>query len=340
MPIGAPPASITLGAPAAPAALLAMLEGGGQVSGRELAERLGVTRAAVWKQIERLRELGLEVGAKAGEGYRLQASVDLLDARRINAGLSPAVRRALDDLAVHWQLDSTNSELCRLIDTAPRHRLVCLAEIQTHGRGRRGRAWRMPLTGGIALSLLQRFDGAIASLAGLSLVAGITTIDALEDCGIRGAGLKWPNDLVIGGRKLGGILVELRGDAMGPCHAVIGIGINYRIGVRSGIAIERPWIDLTELAGGMLPSRNRVAARLIERLSASMDRFADVGFAGFADAYARHDVLRDRAIRVLAGDETRDGVARGVDARGALRVAFAEGERVVDAAEVSIRVDA
>lgn len=337
MPAVTPPVSVSHRTSPGPAALLAVLAEGGLVSGRELAGRFGVTRSAIWKQIERLRELGLEVSAMAGAGYRLEAPIDLLDATRISAALSPATRRTLDELAVHWQLDSTNSELSRRIDTLPRHRLVCLAEIQTRGRGRRGRAWRMPLAGGIALSMLQRFDCAIASLAGLSLVAGIATIEALEDCGIRGVGLKWPNDLVVGGRKLGGILVELRGDATGPCHAVIGIGINSRVGVRHGAAIDQAWIDLTELADDVPPSRNHVAARTIERLVASMDRFGITGFAQFADAYARHDILHDRAVRVLAGDQARDGIACGVDARGALRVAFVEGERTVDAAEISIR---
>jgi BirA family biotin operon repressor/biotin-[acetyl-CoA-carboxylase] ligase len=325
------------GAAAVTPTLLTELAQGALVSGSALAARLGVTRAAVWKQVERLRESGLAVSAQAGGGYRLDAPIDLFDAARIGAALTSAERTRVGDIAVHWQLDSTSSELLRRAASDPRDRLACLAEIQSHGRGRRGRAWQMPLGGGIALSLLKRFDGGIASLAGLSLVAGIAAVQALEDCSIAEVGLKWPNDLVARSAKLGGILVELGGDSMGPCHAVIGIGINVRLDARDGAAIDQPWIDLATLADGNPPQRNRIAARLLVRLGAALDRFADAGFAGFADAYARHDMLHGRVVRVLRADVTRDGIAGGVDERGALRVAFADGECTIDSGEVSVR---
>ncbi len=323
----------------APPVLLAELARGATVSGSVLAERLGVTRAAIWKQVERLRESGLAVSAQTGGGYRLDAPLDLLDATQIQAGLRTDERARLGGIAVHWQLDSTSSELLRRVAHDPRDHLACVTEIQSHGRGRRGRSWQTPLGGGIALSLLKRFDGGIASLAGLSLVAGVAAVQALADCGIGEVGLKWPNDLVARGAKLGGILVELGGDSMGPCHAVIGIGINVRVDAVRGVAIDQPWIDLATLAGGALPARNRLVARLLARCIDAFDRFADVGFVAFAEAYAQHDVLRGRQVCVLRADTTQHGIARGVDTRGALRVAFADGERVVDSGEVSIRAD-
>lgn len=319
------------------AALIGELADGQAHSGSVLAAKLGVTRAAVWKQIERLRELGLDVSAPPGSGYRLAAPVDLLDATQIARGLAPPARERLGEVAVHWQLDSTSSELLRRAADDPRDTIACLAEIQSQGRGRRGRAWQTPLGGGIALSLLQRFDGGMASLAGLSLVVGIAVVQALEDIGIADVGLKWPNDLVARGAKLAGILVELGGDALGPCHAVIGIGINVRLGARTAAVIDQPWIDLATLADGAAPSRNAIVAQVLTRLVAVLDRFALEGFAGFADAYARYDVLRDRRVSVLRSDGHREGIVCGVDARGALRVAFADGERAVDSGEVSIR---
>lgn len=321
-----------------PPALFAELAAGTAVSGSVLAARLGVTRAAVWKQVGRLRELGLAVSAQAGDGYRLDAPVEVLDPARIQAALPADVSARIGDLAVHWQLDSTSSELLRRVGADPRDRLACLAELQTRGRGRRGRSWRMPLGGGIALSLLKRFDGGIATLAGLSLVAGIAAAQALADCGIGDVGLKWPNDLVARGRKLGGILVELGGDAMGPCHAVIGIGLNSRLDAHAAAAIDQPWIDLAALAGGAPPSRNLVVARVLARWIDAFDEFADSGFAAFAPRYARHDVLRGQPVRVLRGDRAEDGIACGIDARGALRVAFDDGERSVDSGEVSVRM--
>jgi BirA family biotin operon repressor/biotin-[acetyl-CoA-carboxylase] ligase len=320
-------------------ALLDALAADEAVSGRRLAERFGVTRAAVWKQIERLRALGLGIAAEAG-GYRLAAPVDRLDAKRLSAELAPAERARVGDLAVHWELDSTSSELLRRAADDPRDRLVCLAEIQTRGRGRRGRAWRMPLGGGIALSVLKRFDAGMAALSGLSLVAGIAAVQALEDCGVAGVGLKWPNDLVARGRKLGGILVELGGDALGPCHATIGIGLNVRLDAAAAAQIDQPWIDLAALAGDAVPPRNRLAARVLARLFDALEQFAQSGFAAFAADYARRDALCGLAVRVLRADHAQEGVACGVDERGALRVAFADGERSVDSGEVSVRVQA
>ncbi|NCT68545.1 MAG: biotin--[acetyl-CoA-carboxylase] ligase [Rhodanobacteraceae bacterium] len=332
-----PPPSAPRADGPAPAALLAALAAAPAISGSELAARLGVTRAAVWKQVERLRALGLGISAQAGRGYRLDAPLDLLDADAIAAGLSVAAHARLGALAVHWQLDSTNSALLRAAATDPRDGLACLAELQSAGRGRRGRAWRLPLGGGIALSLLKRFDGGMAALAGLSLVVGIAAVQALADCGIGEIGLKWPNDLVARGRKLGGILVELGGDALGPCHAVIGLGLNVRLDARAGASIDQPWIDLATLADGAPPSRNRLAAALLERLLDALERFARDGFGAFADAWAQHDVLAGRRVQVLRADGAREGVAAGVDARGALRVVFADGERAVDSGEVSVR---
>jgi len=317
--------------------LLTELAGADAISGSDLAGRLGVSRAAVWKQIERLRELGLPIAAQAGSGYRLEAPLDRLDAAQISAASTSATRRRLGCLDVHWQLDSTSSELLRRAATDPRDLLVCLAEVQTAGRGRRGRHWQMPLTGGIALSLLKRFDAGMAPLAGLSLVVGIAAAKALDDCDIPGVGLKWPNDIVVGDRKLGGILVELGGDAIGPCHAVIGIGLNVRIDATAGAAIGQPWTDLAQLAGATAPSRNLVVARLLERLIEALDRFGADGFGAFADDFERRDALRDRPVRVLRGDAAQDGVARGVDARGGLRVDFVDGRRSIDSGEVSVR---
>jgi BirA family biotin operon repressor/biotin-[acetyl-CoA-carboxylase] ligase len=282
----------------------------------------------------------LPIAAQAGSGYRLDAAIDLLDAAEIKAALTAIERRRVGALEVHWQLDSTSSELLRRAAADPRDLLVCLAEVQSAGRGRRGRSWRTPLTGGIALSLLKRFDAGMAPLAGLSLVVGLAVAQALADCGVDGVGLKWPNDLVVDAHKLGGILVELGGDAIGPCHAVIGIGLNIRLDAAAASAIDQPWTDLARLTAGAPAARNRIAARLVSRLIESLDRFNAEGFAAFADDFRRHDVLLGRQVTILRGQATEHGVARGVDERGALRVAFVDGERSVESGEVSVRARA
>lgn len=315
-------------------ALLAALAGANALSGSALARGLGVSRTAVWKQIERLRQAGVDIDAQAGSGYRLAAPIELLDADALRAVAAPSTCERLGDLAVHWQLDSTSSELRRRAEHDPRDLLACFAEMQSAGRGRRGRQWRMLLGGGIALSVLKRFDAAMASLAGLSLAVGVAAADALADCGVAGVGLKWPNDLVARDAKLGGILIELGGDALGPCHAVVGIGINVRLGATRG-AIDQPSIDLAELAPGL--ARTRVAGALLDRLVAALDCFARDGFAPFADAFAHRDALRGRAVDVLHGGARRSGVACGIDARGALRVEIDGVVESVDGGEVSVR---
>jgi len=319
-----------------PLGVLALLATGEEWSGTALASQLGITRAAVWKQIERLRALGLGVDAAAGRGYRLDAAIEMLDAVRLEAAISPEQRSSIGAIDVHWQIDSTSSELARRagISIAPR---ACLAEIQTQGRGRRGRAWRMPLGGGIAVSFLRGFDVGMAALAGLSLVAGIAVLRALADLGIERAALKWPNDVQADGRKLGGILVELGGDALGPCHAIIGIGINVRIGAKQGGAIDQPWTDLATLVSGAMPSRNFVAGRVLSRLAEALDTFAAKGFSAFEHEYAKYDVMKGREISVSNGGETWIAVANGVTSRGALKVMRGGEELQIDSGEVSVR---
>ena len=318
-------------------ALVATLASGAESSGSALAATLGVTRAAVWKQVEQLRALGLPVRAVAGRGYRLEAPIELLDAHAIEAAIARERRAAVGAIDVRWQIDSTSSELARIASAPSDESRACLAEIQTQGRGRRGRTWRMPLGGGIALSQLRRFEVGMAALAGLSLVAGVAVMRALRDAGVEGAALKWPNDIVADGKKLGGILVELGGDALGPCHAIVGIGLNVAIGASEGAAIDQPWTDLAALTNARPPSRNRAAGLVLSRLAEALDAFAAEGFDAFAHEYAAHDALFGREILVAGGRETWNGVAMGVTSRGALRVMRDGVEVAVDSGEVSVR---
>jgi BirA family transcriptional regulator, biotin operon repressor / biotin---[acetyl-CoA-carboxylase] ligase len=319
-----------------PRTLLCTLSADKPVSGSALAQRLGVTRAAVWKQIEQLRGLGAPVTAAAGTGYKLAWPLNLLDAAQIRAALDVATRARLDTLDVHWQIDSTSSQVQRRANEgAGMH--VCMAETQSAGRGRRGRVWQSPLGGNLYFSMLRRFEHGMGELAGLSLVIGIAVVDALADCGVDGIGLKWPNDVLADGRKLAGILIELGGEFLGPCHAVIGIGINLRLSAATLADIDQPATDLATLLHGAVPERNRLAARLIERLIASLDVFAAQGFGAFADAYARRDLLRERQVGIFSAGQTLEGIACGVDARGALRVRHGKTVAHYDSAEVSVR---
>jgi BirA family biotin operon repressor/biotin-[acetyl-CoA-carboxylase] ligase len=315
--------------------LLSELSAQRVVSGSALAQRLGVTRAAVWKQIEALRALGAPIEAAAGRGYRLAWQLEGLDAATIRKQLDPVLRKRLSSLEVHWQIDSTSSALLRRAAQGAPDLSVCVAETQSVGRGRRGRDWTSPLGGNVYLSVLKRFGAGMGALSGLSLVAGIALVQALHDAGVSGVGLKWPNDVLAEGRKLAGILVELGGEYLGPCHAVIGIGINLRLPQQ--FKADQPSIDLAALCGAAAPSRHVVIAHLLTRLVAALDRFERTGFAPFRPEFARYDLLAGQAVRVHTGNGVHDGVAEGVDDRGALRVRRDGIASVYDSAEVSVR---
>ncbi len=318
-----------------PAALLAELADRRRVSGSELALRLGVTRAAVWKQIEVLRALGAPIEATAGRGYRLTWPLEMLDAVLLRSEIEPALRQRLSDIDVRWQVDSTSAALLRRAGENASDLCVCVAETQSAGRGRRGRDWQSPLGGNIYFSLLKRFSRGMGSLSGLSLAVGVALVEALADCGVAGIGLKWPNDVLANGRKLAGILVELGGEFLGPCHAVIGIGINLRL--PPDLSIEQPYVDLASFCAGSPPSRHRLLGRLLTRLVVALDRFADGGFPEFRGEYARHDLLAGHAVCVHTGAGQRNGIADGVDERGALRVRHDASVALYDSAEVTVR---
>lgn len=318
----------------APPALLTLLEAGRRHGGTELARRLGVSRSTVWKQIEALRAAGLEIDSGSG-GYQLARAVDWLDVDAVSAGLPAAIRRRVGPLENHWRLDSTSSECLRRAASLPDCAFV-FADWQLAGRGRRGRQWVSPPAANLQFSCLKRFAGGYAALAGLSLAVGVAVADALADCGVADVGLKWPNDLVHADAKLGGILIELGGEFMGPCHAVIGVGINVRLPAAMRSILARDCADLAGLCGAAAPTRNVLAAAMVEHLVTALDRFDTEGFAAFAAAWAARDALAGRSVRVVSAHAGFEGVADGVDARGALRVRGPAGMRCLDSADVSV----
>lgn len=307
----------------------------GPVSGDTLAREAGLTRAAMWKRIEALREAGVEIDAQAGRGYALRHSLELLEAGAIMQAMPASLRASVASLEIAWSLDSTNSELLRR--ATPDHgAAVLLSERQSAGRGRRGRAWASPLAAHLYLSVARQFSGGLARLGGLSLVAGVAAAEALHQAGYAGVRLKWPNDLVVEDRKLGGLLVEGGGEHAGPASAVIGLGVNVRMPTAAAHAIDQPWIDLAGL-GVPSPSRSQLAARLLGHLLPALDQFDADGLAPFLPRYARLDALAGREIAIHAGETTHVGVALGIAADGALKVRIGGEERAFHAGEISVR---
>lgn len=307
----------------------------GPVSGDVLARESGQTRAAIWKNIETLRTAGIDIDARAGRGYVLRQPVSLLDSAAIVAALPDSASAGIASLDVTWAIDSTNNALLR--EPTPRQGVaVLLAERQTGGRGRRGRTWTSPLAANLYLSVARYFGGGLARLGGLSLVAGVAVAECLHALGYNDARLKWPNDVVIGPRKLGGILVEGGGEHAGPARAVVGIGINVRMPHADAVDIDQPWIDLAAIAAS-LPSRNALAAGVLAHLLPALDTFDREGLAPFLPRYLAVDGLAGRTITVQAGDGDHAGQALGIADDGALRVRLLDGERRFHAGDVSVR---
>lgn len=315
--------------------LLLQLEAGCH-SGDALARAFGVTRAAVWKRIRGLRAAGVEIGGKAGEGYALAAPLDLLDAPAIEQALAPAAAAALAGLEVVWMIDSTNSALLQRPVPA-RGARVLMAEGQRGGRGRRGRGWASPLAAHLYLSVSRGFGGGLAGLAGLSLAAGVAVAEALRAHGAAGVGLKWPNDLVVDGHKLGGLLVEGGGEFAGTARAVVGLGLNVRMPAGVAATIDQPWAQLSALVPAPV-RRNAAAAAVLSRLLPALEQFDAEGLAPFLPRYAALDALAGRAVRVLDGSQVREGVAEGLADDGGLRLRARDGSvQVFHAGEVSVR---
>ncbi len=313
-----------------PTALLHTLADGHFHSGAALAAQAGVSRSAVWKQVSKLAALGLDIQRVPGRGYRLAAPLELLDATQIRAGMRAAALAA-DALHIAASIPSTNAWLLAREGADP---AVCLAEHQSAGRGRRGRRWASPFAANLYLSLSWRFEALPPQFSALSLVAGVVCARVLAESGAP-VTLKWPNDLQLQGRKLGGILIEMTGEPPGPCRAVVGIGINWRM--PAGVTLDQEWADLAGALGDNLPGRNVLAARLLAALLTMLPQFATQGFAPWQADWQRFDALATRQVTVLTGQTPVSGTALGVDADGALRVRTAQGVQRFWSGDVSVR---
>ena len=318
--------------------LLQCLADGAFHSGEALGTTLGISRMAVWKHLRGLREAGLDFEVVRGKGYRLSRPHELLDAEHIHSIVSPSTREMLGPIDVFPELDSTNTWLRHQASVGALTGSVCLAEMQHSGRGRHGRQWVSPFAANLYLSLLWRTGVGAAALGGLSLVAGIGLLRCLHRMGVHRAGLKWPNDVLVDGAKLAGILVDISGEIDGECAAVIGVGINVDMPPAAAADIGREWTDLHTLTGGEGLSRNRLAANLLDELLPVLADFETHGLGPFMDEWRSHDLLAGQPIDLLLPDRTISGRACGIDAAGALLMDTATGRRRFAAGETSLRV--
>jgi BirA family transcriptional regulator, biotin operon repressor / biotin---[acetyl-CoA-carboxylase] ligase len=308
-------------------------------SGEELAQALGVSRSAIWKATRSLSELGATLHAVRNRGYRLAAGGEPLEAARIRELLRREVRPHVASVEAAWSIPSTNTALLERVNPASGTSEVLLAEHQSAGRGRRGRAWLAPPGGAICLSLSWTFREVPQDLGALSLVIGVCGLRVLRELGVEGAALKWPNDLLVGDRKLAGVLIELRAESSGPACVVVGIGLNVALGETLLEKIAQSGTAATDLASAGLIriSRNAVAAALVTDCVRGLIQFEREGLKPFIEEWRGADALRGRPVSVSVGDGTTKGLARGVDLHGALLVETPQGVKRFIAGDVTVR---
>ena len=308
--------------------LLKLLKDGRFHSGQALGAALGVSRSAVWKQLQHLEsDLNLSIHKVRGRGYQLAAPLELLEQEQLDSSPWPVL--------IHHSLDSTNAEALRAIDSGAAAPFVVTAERQTAGRGRRGRKWVSPFAENIYYSLVLRMDGGMRQLEGLSLVVGLAVLSALRAVGLSDAGLKWPNDVLVGNKKIAGILLELVGDPADVCHVVLGIGIN--VNMRLASEVDQAWTSVF-LESGRLVNRNTLISRLNDSLLEYLKRHAAEGFTAIQAEWEQNHLWQGREVSLIAGVHQVDGTVMGIDQQGALRMSVNGEVKVYSGGELSLRL--
>lgn len=318
--------------------LLPLLADGEYRSGQDLADALGVSRTAVWKQLNKFgRESGLQIESVRGRGYRIAGGLDLLDANAVSEAMNEQARGLLSELSIASCIDSTNSEALRRAQAGCRPGLVCTAEQQSAGRGRRGRQWVSPFASNLYLSAYWQFHQGAAALEGLSLAIGVAVARALATCGVAQVALKWPNDILSDGAKLGGILIEMTGDSTGACQVVVGVGLNVSMPETAGSEIDQSWTDVQTLCSNDPPRRSTLLAALLNELLPMLSTFENSGFTAYREEWMSRDAHADKPVIIDTGAQQIAGVARGVDKRGALQLETSTGVQSIYGGEISLR---
>lgn len=310
--------------------LLNLLKDGRFHSGQALGVALGISRSAVWKQLQHLEaELGLSIHKVRGRGYQLASPLTLLDSLAIEEGLAGW------SVSVFDSIDSTNAESLRAVDRGRVAPFLILAERQSSGRGRRGRKWVSPFAENLYYSLVLRIDGGMRQLEGLSLVVGLAVMQTLGALGVPDAGLKWPNDILVGRKKIAGILLELVGDPADVCHVVLGVGIN--VNMQATDEVDQQWTSM-RLESGKSCDRNILAVELSKQLQLYLRRHQSGGFSALQAEWEASHLWQGQPVSLTAGVNQVEGVVLGIDNQGALRLKVDGVEKVFSGGELSLRL--
>lgn len=310
--------------------LLNALADKGFHSGEDLAKRFSISRAAISKWISKLRDAGYDIHSVPGKGYCFAPYVRPLEPSKIAQALLNQAQVILTA-----ETDSTNEDVKRAF-RANQTQLPILAttEKQTIGRGRRGRVWHSPYAQNIYLSLGLKLDVAISELSGLSIVIGLAVADLLKQQGLP-VQLKWPNDIYLEGRKLGGILVELEGAFEPPCNVIIGLGLNVNM-PRQAQEIDQPWQSLSEFQGQVI-DRTELVIQLYKQLTVYITQFCEQGMDDFVAKWPTYDLYHHQSVQLISGEQVQTGINMGINHQGGLVMQIGNEAQSFNGGEVSLR---
>ena len=300
---------------------LQILADGNFHSGTELSQSLALSRSAISKHLQCLSDLGIEMTAISGKGYKLHRPIQLLSLKQMERFLTDRVDELLQGIEIHDLITSTNSYLLERNHTSGAKNMACFAEHQSAGKGRRGKSWISPFGCNIYLSLSWQYQNGPVVLAGLSLAVGVAVVRALNEMGIDNIGLKWPNDVYWRQKKLAGILIEITGESGGPCSAVIGLGLNCYIPSSEASNINQAWVDLDSILGRPTHElRNKLAAVLLNHIVPVAAEFENRGLDYYLAEWRRHDCMQGHSVNIVSGQHCFQGVVEGVNEQGMLLV--------------------
>ena len=303
------------------------------VSGEAISNKLGLTRAAVWKHVESLRAQGYRIDAVPARGYRLTGVPDRLTPLE----LRPLLNTHDLGRVVHWfeEIGSTNDRAKELAEQGAEHGEVVVAEAQTSGRGRRGRAWASPARKNLYFSVVLRPELPPARAPELTLVGSVAVCDALRQAGVQ-AGIKWPNDLLASGRKIAGILTELAAEPDRVEWVVLGAGVNVNARPEDFPAEVRDDATSILLERGQAAPRALFAAACFTALEDWTDRHAEEGFGPVREAWRERSVTLGREVAVTVDGRELVGVAEDIDETGALLVRTGAGVERITSGDVQL----
>jgi BirA family transcriptional regulator, biotin operon repressor / biotin---[acetyl-CoA-carboxylase] ligase len=320
--------------------LIKRLNNGNVYTGRELSKKLHCSLFLIYFICKQLQKLGVPLISMFGKGYKLDKPVELLNLKKINSYIELKHRKLIKKIFLFDEISSTNDYLKSIYSVNPEDIYICLAEYQSRGRGRRGRSWVSPFASNIYFSMLRLFLKDMSELSGLSLVIAMSVYDVLIQLGVKGIGLKWPNDILWQKRKLVGILVENVGEAHGSCQSIIGIGINVHMPKKMAKTIDQPWVDLEEiLAEKSMLIRNQLVGYLINDLMQKLSLFEKKGMTPFRERWVLLDQFFNQKVIVSTPTKTFVGMDRGIDANGYFLLEDAEGKmKIFATGEISLRI--